>query len=75
MIENGIREMYDEDTDVFYYLTIYNENYEQPPAPDGPRRRRAAAGPVPLRRRPRGSLDPGHAAVQRFGAGGGATGP
>ncbi len=35
VVENGVREMYDEGADVFYYLTIYNENYEQPPAPDG----------------------------------------
>jgi pyruvate dehydrogenase E1 component len=36
IIEHGIRRMYDGDgEDVYYYLTIYNENYPQPPKPDG----------------------------------------
>ena len=35
IIEDGIRRMYGEDEDVFYYLTLYNENYAMPPKPDG----------------------------------------
>jgi pyruvate dehydrogenase E1 component len=43
IIRHGIDRMYgnggsgstDEDPDVFYYLAIYNENYVQPPKPDG----------------------------------------
>jgi pyruvate dehydrogenase E1 component len=36
IIEHGIQEMYGDDPqDVFYYLTLYNENYVQPPRPDG----------------------------------------
>ncbi|MGH2829566.1 MAG: transketolase-like TK C-terminal-containing protein, partial [Actinomycetota bacterium] len=36
IIEDGIRAMTGESPqDVFYYLTLYNENYAQPPMPDG----------------------------------------
>jgi pyruvate dehydrogenase E1 component len=35
IIEDGIRRMYAENEDIFYYLTLYNENYEQPPKPEG----------------------------------------
>jgi pyruvate dehydrogenase E1 component len=36
IIENGLRRMYgDEPEDVFYYLTLYNETYSQPPRPEG----------------------------------------
>jgi pyruvate dehydrogenase E1 component len=36
IIEEGIKRMYGpEPEDVFYYLTLYNENYPQPPRPDG----------------------------------------
>ncbi len=36
IIEHGIRRMYgSEPDDVFYYLTVYNENQSQPPRPDG----------------------------------------
>ncbi|MEX0864867.1 MAG: pyruvate dehydrogenase (acetyl-transferring), homodimeric type [Acidimicrobiia bacterium] len=36
IIEEGIKRMYGpEPDDVFYYLTLYNENYRQPPRPDG----------------------------------------
>jgi pyruvate dehydrogenase E1 component len=30
VIRDGLRRMYDEGEDVFYYLTLYNENYVQP---------------------------------------------
>ncbi|MFV0259608.1 MAG: pyruvate dehydrogenase (acetyl-transferring), homodimeric type [Acidimicrobiales bacterium] len=35
IVRDGIRRMYIENEDIFYYLTVYNENYEQPPQPDG----------------------------------------
>ncbi|MST33315.1 pyruvate dehydrogenase (acetyl-transferring), homodimeric type [Acidimicrobiaceae bacterium USS-CC1] len=36
IVEDGIRRMYGESPeDVFYYLTLYNENYPMPPKPDG----------------------------------------
>ncbi|HUG31630.1 MAG TPA: pyruvate dehydrogenase (acetyl-transferring), homodimeric type [Acidimicrobiia bacterium] len=36
IIQHGIGRMYGEDPDdVFYYLTLYNENYAQPARPDG----------------------------------------
>jgi pyruvate dehydrogenase E1 component len=35
IVRDGIRRMYLEDEDVYYYLTLYNENYLQPPKPDG----------------------------------------
>jgi pyruvate dehydrogenase E1 component len=36
IIQDGIRRMYQEQEDRFYYLTVYNENYAQPPMPEGP---------------------------------------
>jgi pyruvate dehydrogenase E1 component len=36
IIREGIRLMYEENQDHFYYLTAYNENYVQPPMPDIP---------------------------------------
>ncbi len=35
VIHDGIRRMYVDGEDIFYYLTIYNENYDQPPQPAG----------------------------------------
>jgi len=35
IIRHGIREMLVDERDVIYYLTLYNENYEMPPAPEG----------------------------------------
>ncbi len=35
ILQDGIRRMYVDNEDIFYYLTLYNENYEQPPMPDG----------------------------------------
>jgi pyruvate dehydrogenase E1 component len=36
LVRDGIRRMYGpEPEDCFYYLTLYNENYVQPPMPDG----------------------------------------
>ncbi|MEO1064262.1 MAG: pyruvate dehydrogenase (acetyl-transferring), homodimeric type [Actinomycetota bacterium] len=33
VMRHGLQEMYLENQDVFYYLCLYNENYEQPEAP------------------------------------------
>ncbi len=35
IIQDGLRRMYAEHEDLFYYLTLYNENYEQPAMPSG----------------------------------------
>jgi pyruvate dehydrogenase E1 component len=35
IVQDGIRRMYQEMEDHFYYLTVYNENYVQPPMPEG----------------------------------------
>ncbi|MGA2436421.1 MAG: pyruvate dehydrogenase (acetyl-transferring), homodimeric type, partial [Bryobacteraceae bacterium] len=35
IIQDGIRRMYQEGEDLFYYLTVYNENYPQPAMPAG----------------------------------------
>jgi pyruvate dehydrogenase E1 component len=35
IIQDGIHRMYLEGEDIFYYLTIYNENYDQPAQPPG----------------------------------------
>jgi pyruvate dehydrogenase E1 component len=34
IIQDGIRRMYEKQEDVFYYITLMNENYEHPPMPD-----------------------------------------
>jgi pyruvate dehydrogenase E1 component len=33
IVQDGIRRMYENNEDRFYYLTVYNENYVQPPMP------------------------------------------
>ncbi|MBZ0102895.1 MAG: pyruvate dehydrogenase (acetyl-transferring), homodimeric type [Thermoanaerobaculia bacterium] len=35
ILQDGMRRMYAENEDVFYYLTLYNENYVQLPMPEG----------------------------------------
>ncbi|MGH3651220.1 MAG: transketolase-like TK C-terminal-containing protein, partial [Acidimicrobiia bacterium] len=36
IVQRGLKRMYGDDPDdVFYYLTVYNENYTQPARPDG----------------------------------------
>ena len=35
MIRDGVERMYHDGEDVFYYVTVYNENYPQLPKPDG----------------------------------------
>ncbi len=35
IIQDGLRRMYGEQEDVFYYITLMNENYEHPAMPEG----------------------------------------
>ncbi|MEX0630158.1 MAG: pyruvate dehydrogenase (acetyl-transferring), homodimeric type [Chloroflexota bacterium] len=35
IVREGIRRMWDAGEDVFYYITLYNENWTQPPLPEG----------------------------------------
>ncbi len=35
IVRDGIRRMYEEREDLFYYITLYNENYAQAPQPEG----------------------------------------
>jgi pyruvate dehydrogenase E1 component len=35
ILEHGLKRMYADNEDVFYYLTLYNENYAMPKLPDG----------------------------------------
>jgi pyruvate dehydrogenase E1 component len=35
IMQDGLRRMYQENESIFYYLTVYNENYQQPPMPEG----------------------------------------
>ncbi len=37
IIEDGLKRMYADNEDIFYYLTVYNENYDQPAMPEGSR--------------------------------------
>ena len=37
IVHDGLRRMVGEQEDVFYYLTVMNENYPHPPMPDGRR--------------------------------------
>ncbi|WP_263384289.1 pyruvate dehydrogenase (acetyl-transferring), homodimeric type [Granulicella arctica] len=35
VVQDGIRRMYQDGEDVFYYITMYNEDYAMPPMPEG----------------------------------------
>ncbi|MBV8129205.1 MAG: pyruvate dehydrogenase (acetyl-transferring), homodimeric type, partial [Planctomycetaceae bacterium] len=35
IIQDGLRRMYEKQEDVYYYITVMNENYEHPAMPDG----------------------------------------
>jgi pyruvate dehydrogenase E1 component len=35
IVKDGLRRMYVEGEDIFYYVTLYNENYPMPPMPPG----------------------------------------
>jgi len=34
IVQEGLRRMYQEREEIFYYLSVYNENYPQPPLPE-----------------------------------------
>ena len=44
IIQDGIRRMYEEQEDVFYYLTVFNENYAMPADARGRRARASCRG-------------------------------
>ena len=35
IIHDGLKRMFDDEEDIYYYLTVMNENYEHPPMPAG----------------------------------------
>ena len=35
IIQDGLRRMYQEQEDIYYYITVMNENYAHPPMPEG----------------------------------------
>ena len=37
IIQDGIKRMYEDQENVFYYISVGNENYVQPPMPEGVR--------------------------------------
>ena len=65
IIQDGIRRMYQEKEDRFYYITVYNENYAQPPMPEGEGIREGILSGIYKYR----AAEDGEAAVQLFGSG------
>jgi pyruvate dehydrogenase E1 component len=63
IVQDGIRRMYQEQEDLFYYLTLYNENYPMPAMPEG-----VADGILKGIYRYRAAAE-GHGKVQLFGSG------
>ena len=68
IIEEGIRRMYEEQEDVFYYLTVHNENYAMPPMPGDPEATREGILKGMYRFRESEKKD-GELRVQLFGSG------
>jgi pyruvate dehydrogenase E1 component len=65
IIQDGLRRMYQERQDVFYYITLYNENYPMPAKPDGVEEG-VLAGLYRFRRSP---LEGEHPRAQLLGSG------
>ena len=65
IIQDGLHHMLDEQEDVFYYLTLMNENYRHPAMPDGAQEG-ILRGMYPLREASRRSRKP---VVQLLGSG------
>ena len=66
IVEDGLRRMVQDEEDVFYYVTLHNENYQQPPLPSEDVREGVLRGLYlyrPARRAPR---PPRHALRQRL---------
>ena len=53
IVQDGLRRMVEEQEDVFYYITLMNENYPHPALPRGRRARGDPQGDVQARRRRR----------------------
>jgi pyruvate dehydrogenase E1 component len=66
IVQDGIRRMYQEQEDLFYYLTLYNENYPMPPMPEGVTEG-ILKGIYRYKAAPQGPAR--HAIVQLFGSG------
>jgi len=64
IVQDGIRRMYQEREDLFYYLTLYNENYPMPHAPEGLDREGVLKGIYRFK-----PAESGKAVVQLFGSG------
>jgi pyruvate dehydrogenase E1 component len=64
IVQDGIRRMYQNQEDKFYYLTLYNENYPMPPMPEGLDREAVLRGLYRFK-----VSDKGKAAAQLFGSG------
>ena len=73
IVRHGLRRMWLENEDVFYYLTLYNENQVMPADARG-RRRGRDRGPLPLGGGARRAEAPGHDPVLRLGQPGGPRG-
>ncbi len=56
IVRDGIRRMYQEREDVFYYITLTNQNYAMPPMPEGAADG-IARGMYALRRQPNASVN------------------
>jgi pyruvate dehydrogenase E1 component len=65
IIQDGIRRMYQEREDRFYYITVYNENYAQPAMPEGDHIREGILRGLYKYK----ASDSGYAAAQLFGSG------
>ena len=75
IVEDGMRRMYgDEPEDVFYYLTLYNENYAMPAMPEGAEEG-SVRGLYRFAAAPEGPVAAGDDPVQRHGPGRGPGGP
>ncbi len=65
IVQDGIRTMYENNEDHFYYLTVCNENYVQPPMPDVPNLQEGVLRGIYLYQ----PSDTGGAQVTLFGSG------
>src|SRR6185437_1602791 len=65
IVQDGIRTMYENNEDHFYYLTVGNENYVQPPMPDIPNLQEGILRGIYLYK----PSDTGSAQVSLFGSG------
>ncbi len=68
VIQDGLRRMYQAGEDVFYYITMYNEDYAQPPMPAGEDVRDGILRGL-YRFKPADTETHGPATVQLFGSG------